>query len=332
MTDKYDANLYDRNLGLEAVRVTEAAAIACINHIGRGDKNAADGAAVDAMRAAFNRMDIDGTVVIGEGEMDEAPMLYIGERVGSKRAGSVKVDIALDPLEGTTPCSQGMEGSCSVVAFAKHGNLLNAPDIYMDKIAVGKGLPTGIVDLDRSPKENIVAVARAKGKSPRDMTICTLNRDRHSYIIDAARALGARVQLIENGDVAGVIACALTEKTGVDMFIGKGGAPEGVIAAAALRCVGGQMQGRLCPEDDAEIARMQKWGLHDATVKYTLEDMAKGDVMFCATGITDSMLAKGVRVVNDRIYTETLMMRSKTGTVRTVLGEHDLVRKDWVWI
>ena len=332
MSDKYDANLYDRNLGLEAVRITEAAAIACLNHIGRGDKNAADGAAVDAMRAAFNRMDIEGTVVIGEGEMDEAPMLYIGEKVGSGRPNSVKVDIALDPLEGTTPCSQGMEGSCSVVAFAKQGNLLNAPDIYMDKIAVGKGLADGIVDLDRSPTENIVAVARARGKSPKDMTICTLNRERHTYIIDAARALGARVQLIENGDVAGVIACALTDKTGVDMFIGKGGAPEGVIAAAALRCIGGQMQGRLCPEDDAEIARMAKWGITDVSIKYNITDMADGDVMFCATGITNSMLAKGVQVIKDRIYTESLMMRSKTGTVRTVLGEHDLVRKDWIWV
>lgn len=330
MTNTYDPNLYDRNLGLESVRVTEAAAIACLNHIGRGDKMAADGAAVDAMRAAFNRMEIDGTVVIGEGEMDEAPMLYIGEKVGSGKGP--KVDIALDPLEGTTPCSQGMEGSCSVVAFAEQGQLLNAPDIYMDKIAVGKGLPDGIVDLDRTPTENIVAVARAKGKQPQDMTICTLNRDRHNYIIDAARALGARVQLIENGDVAGVIACAMTEKTGVDMFIGKGGAPEGVIAAAALRCVGGQMQGRLCPENKAEIARMRKWGLEDDSTKYNVQDMANGDVMFCATGVTDSMLGRGVRIVGDRILTETVMMRSKTGTIRTVIGEHDLVRKDWVWL
>ncbi len=321
--------MYDRNLALEAVRVTESAAIACLKLIGRGDKIAADGAATDALRSALNRMDIKGTVVIGEGEMDEAPMLYIGEEVGT--GTGPEVDIALDPLEGTTPCADGMDDSTSVIAFAEKGKFLNAPDIYMEKIAIGGGYPIGTISLSRTPKENIMAVAKAKGVDPSELTVCTLKRDRHQYIVDDARALGARVKFIENGDVGGVLSCGLTDSP-VDIFIGKGGAPEGVIAAAALQCVGGQMQAKLIPEDEAEIARCHKWKITDLEKIYDLDELASGDVMFCATGITDGPMAKGVYIKGNRIVTETLMMRSKTGTVRKIHAEHDLDRKDWVWL
>ena len=319
--------MYDRNLALEAVRVTEAAAIACLKLVGRGDKMAADGAATDALRDALNRMDIRGTVVIGEGEMDEAPMLYIGEEVGT--GNGPEVDIALDPLEGTTPCADGMDDSTSVIAFAEKGKFLNAPDIYMEKIAVGGGLPAGVISLAKTPKENIIAVAKAKGVSTSEITLCTLKRDRHQYIVDDARSLGARIKFIENGDVGGVLSTALVDSP-VDIYIGKGGAPEGVIGAAALVCLGGQMEAKLTPEDDAEIARCHRWDITDLEKIYTLDELASGDVMFCATGITDGPMAKGVYIKGDRIVTETLMMRSKTGTMRRIHAEHNLDRKDWV--
>ncbi len=316
-----------KNLSLQAVRVTEAAAIASYNYIGKGDKNAADGAAVDAMRSALNHLDIKGTVVIGEGEMDEAPMLYIGEKVGSGLG--IEIDIALDPIEGTIPCANAMIDSTSVMAFAKKGNFLNAPDIYMDKIAVGKGLSPDVISLKKSPRENIINVAKAKGKKPSDMVICTLLRDRHQDIIDAARSLDAKVKFIDNGDVGGVIS-TFYPSADVDIYMGKGGAPEGVIAAAALRCIGGQMQARLCPDGAAEIKRCTKWGISDLDKIYNIDELANGDVIFCATGITSGPLADGVRIDGRTAITDTLLMQSRTGTIRKIHAMHNLNIKDWI--
>ncbi|WP_426958074.1 class II fructose-bisphosphatase [Muricoccus radiodurans] len=313
----------DRNLALELVRVTEAAAIASSRWIGRGDKNAADGAAVDAMRRAFDSVAIAGTVVIGEGEMDEAPMLYIGEKVGS---GGPEVDIAVDPLEGTSICARGMPNAIATVAVAEKGGFLHAPDIYMDKIAVGPGLPAGVVHLDAGPKENLRELARAKKAEIEDLVVCILDRDRHKEIIRACREAGARIMLIPDGDVAGVVACS-QPGAGVDMYLGWGGAPEGVLAAAALRCIGGQMQGRLIYEDDTQRERAKSMGIADPNRIFNVEDMARGDVMFSATGVTTGAMLRGVQRTTTSAVTHSIVMRSKTGTVRYVEGHHNFAVK-----
>jgi fructose-1,6-bisphosphatase II / sedoheptulose-1,7-bisphosphatase len=308
-------NYLDRVLTMEVGRCTEAAAIAASTMIGRGDKDGADQAAVTALREAFNKLEIDGTVVIGEGERDEAPMLYIGEKVGTGRGP--KVDIALDPLEGTTLTAKAMANALAVVAMAQDGSLLHAPDVYMDKIAVGPGYPEGVIDLDAPVEDNIAAVAREKGVTPADITLCVLDRPRHDGIIAGARKMGARVCLIPDGDVAGVF--HTTEPaTGIDMYVGQGGAPEGVLAAAALRCVGGQMQGRLVFRNDAERSRADRLGLKDLKRKYYLRDLASGDVFFAATGVTNGTMLDGVRWEPGFVYTHTVVMRSKTGTVRYI--------------
>ncbi|MFN3448098.1 MAG: class II fructose-bisphosphatase [Roseococcus sp.] len=314
----------DRNLALELVRVTEAAALSASRWVGKGDKNAADGAAVEAMRRAFDSVAIDGTVVIGEGEMDEAPMLYIGEKVGlyAKSGGGMRADIAVDPLEGTSLTAKGGPNAMSVVALAPRGGFLHAPDVYMDKIAVGPGLPPGVVDLDREPGENLRALAAAKGCEVGELTVCVLDRDRHKEIIRACRAAGARLMLIPDGDVFGVLAVAQPE-TGVDMYLGWGGAPEGVLAAAALRCIGGQMQGRLIFEDEGQVARAREMGLADPHRKYAMEEMASGEVMFAATGVTTGPLLRGVRLIPGGAVTHSIVMRSKSGTVRYVEGHHN---------
>ena len=313
----------DRNLALELVRVTEAAALASARWIGRGDKNAADGAAVDAMRTAFDTVAIEGTVVIGEGEMDEAPMLYIGEKIG---LGGPKVDIAVDPLEGTSICASGGPGSIATLAVAEHGGFLHAPDIYMDKIAVGPGLPAGVVDLDASVAENLRELARAKKSEINDLVVCILDRERHKEIIRACREAGARIMLIPDGDVSGLIAVSQPE-AGVDLYLGSGGAPEGVLSAAALRCIGGQMQGRLLYEDDTQIQRAREMGITDPNRKFAVDEMAKGDVMFAATGITTGPLLKGVRRNATAGYTHSIIMRSKTGTVRYIEAHHNFALK-----
>ena len=313
----------DRNLALELVRVTEAAALASSRWIGRGDKNSADGAAVDAMRRAFDSVAIHGTVVIGEGEMDEAPMLYIGEKVG---AGGPEVDIAVDPLEGTSICARGMPNAIATVAVAEKGGFLHAPDIYMDKIAVGPGLPEGVVHLDASPKENLKNLAQARKCAVEDLVVCTLDRDRHKDIIRACREAGARIMLIPDGDVAGVVACSQPE-AGVDMYLGWGGAPEGVLAAAALRCIGGQMQGRLIYEEEAQRERAKSMGISDPDRIFNVTDMAKGDVMFSATGVTTGAMLRGVRRTASGAITHSIVMRSKTGTVRYVEGHHNFTIK-----
>lgn len=314
----------DRNLALETVRVTEAAAIASARLMGRGDEHAADQAAVDAMRNALNVLDIDATVVIGEGERDEAPMLYIGEKVGNGKGP--KMDIALDPLEGTTITATGGANAIACLAMASEGNFLAAPDIYMDKIAVGPDLPEGVVDLESPPADNLARLAKAKGVDVTELVVLILDRPRHAELIAAVRKAGARIRLIKDGDVAGVIATARTE-TGIDIYMGSGGAPEGVLAAAALRCIGGQFQGKLLFRNDDEIARAERWGVTDRNRVYDLLDLAKGDVMFAATGVTDGTMLKGVRRTSKGVYTHSIVMRSKTGTVRTIEAEHNVPRK-----
>jgi fructose-1,6-bisphosphatase II / sedoheptulose-1,7-bisphosphatase len=320
--------LVDRNLALELVRVTEAAALAASRWIGRGDKNAADGAAVEAMRRAFDTVAITGTVVIGEGEMDEAPMLYIGEKVGlyAKAGGGPEVDIAVDPLEGTSITAKGGPNAIATVALAEKGGFLHAPDIYMDKIAVGPGLPEGVVHLDASPAENLRELAKAKGCEISDLMVCTLDRDRHKDLIKACRAAGARITLLGDGDVAGVINVSQAE-AGIDIYMGSGGAPEGVLAAAALRCIGGQMQGRLMFEDEDQVARAKTMGIDDPKRIYTIEQMARGNVMFAATGVTSGAMLRGVRRTPGGAYTHSIVMRSKSGTVRYVEGHHNFARK-----
>ncbi len=313
----------DRNLALEAVRVTEAAALAASNLMGRGDEKAADQAAVDAMRGALNSLDIDGTVMIGEGERDEAPMLYIGEKVGT--GNGPRVDIALDPLEGTTLTAKGGPNALAVIALAAEGGFLNSPDVYMNKIAVGGGLPPGVIDLDASPGDNIRRLAEAKDCEPANLVVCILDRPRHAELIAAVREAGARINLISDGDVAGVIATA-TPNTGIDMYMGSGGAPEGVLAAAALRCIGGQMEGRLLFRNEDERNRARRLGIDDFDRKYALEDMAGGDVMFAATGVTDGSMLEGVRRFAGGARTHSIVMRSKTGTVRWIAARHDFVR------
>ncbi len=315
-----EEKIIERILTLELVRVTERAAVASARLRGRGDEKAADQAAVDAMRRELNRLPIDGTVVIGEGERDEAPMLFIGERLGT-RTGP-RVDIAVDPLEGTTLCAKDMPGSIAVMAMAEGGTLLNAPDVYMDKIAIGPGYPAGVVDLDMSPEENVRALAKAKGVKPGEITVLVLDRPRHEHIISGVRRAGASVRLITDGDVAGVIFTAQAAQTGVDMYIGTGGAPEGVLAAGALRCVGGQMQGRLILDTEAKRERAFKMGIKDPTKKYDMRELASGDVIVCATGVTDGALLRGVRFGHDVIETETVIYRSVTGTVRRIQAEH----------
>jgi fructose-1,6-bisphosphatase II / sedoheptulose-1,7-bisphosphatase len=308
-------------LVLEMVRVTEAAAVAASKLIGRGNEKAADHAAVEAMRAALNTLEIDGTVVIGEGERDEAPMLFIGEKVGAAQGHGPQIDIALDPLEGTTITAKAGVNALAVLAIAEKGCLLNAPDVYMDKLAVGPGYPEGVIDLDRSASDNVRAVAAAKGVDPSDIITCVLDRPRHEALIAELRALGCGVMLIPDGDVAGVIAVTDPDTT-IDLYMGSGGAPEGVLAAAALRCVGGQFKGRLLFRNDAERARAAKWGVEDLNRIYDLHDLAQGDVIFAATGVTDGSLLKGVKRRKSCINTESVVMRASTGTVRWVRGEH----------
>ena len=315
------SSVLDRVLVLEMVRVTEAAAIAASKLIGRGDEKAADAAAVEAMRAALNELPMDGTVVIGEGERDEAPMLYIGEKVGSAQGSGPGIDIALDPLEGTTITAKAGPNALAVLAIAEKGCLLNAPDVYMDKLAIGPGYPEGTIDLARSPTENVRAIAAAKGVQPDEIIACVLDRPRHAELIAELRSLGCGVQLIPDGDVAGVIATTNPD-TGVDVYMGSGGAPEGVLAAAALRCVGGQIQGRLLFRNDDERGRARRWGIEDLDRIYRLEDMAQGDCIFAATGVTDGSLLRGVHRGSNCLTTESIVMRASSGTVRRVTGEH----------
>ena len=316
------SKILDRVLVLEMVRVTEAAAMAAAKLIGRGDEKAADAAAVEAMRIAFDGLYMDGTVVIGEGERDEAPMLYIGEKVGGALGTGPKIDIALDPLEGTTITAKAGPNALAVLAAGEEGCLLNAPDVYMDKLAVGPGYPAGIIDLDKSVTENVTAVAKAKGVEPHEIIVCVLDRPRHEKLIAELRSIGCGIQLIPDGDVAGVIATTNPDTT-VDMYMGTGGAPEGVLAAAALRCVGGQFKGRLLFRNDDERLRAKKWGIEDLDKVYDLEELARGDCIFAATGVTDGSLLEGVKNLRDgRITTESVVMRASSGTVRWVKSEH----------
>jgi fructose-1,6-bisphosphatase II / sedoheptulose-1,7-bisphosphatase len=315
----------ERILTLELARVTEAAAIAAWRQVGRGDERAADQAAVDAMRTALNTCNFDGTIVIGEGERDEAPMLFIGEKVGA--GTGPKVDIALDPLEGTTLTAKAMANALAVVAVAEGGTLLNAPDTYMDKIAIGGGYPDGVVDLDDEPAGNVLALAKAKGVKPHEITACILDRPRHEKIIASVRKAGAAIRLISDGDIAGVIHCA-EPATGIDIYLGQGGAPEGVLAAAALRCIGGQIQGRLVFRNDEERRRADKWGISDLNRKYKTADMASGDVMFAATGVTDGSMLEGIHRQGAFLSSHTVVMRSATGTVRWIKARHVAGRKD----
>src|SRR5271154_3722963 len=325
MTARRLEDVSDRNLALELVRVTEAAAIAASRWIGRGKKNEADGAAVEAMRKAFDTVAIDGTVVIGEGEMDEAPMLYIGEKVGQ---GGPAMDIAVDPLEGTSITAKGGPNAIATVALAEQGNFLHAPDIYMEKIAVGGGLPDDVVALDAPVAENLKNLALAKRVDISELMVCMLDRDRHAETIAKIRAAGARIMLIGDGDVAGVIA-ASQPGTGIDIFLGSGGAPEGVLSAAALRCIGGQMQGKLLFEDDTQIERARTMGVTDPNKIYTLKEMAKGDVMFAATGVTTGPMLRGVVRAGSGAVTHSIVMRSKSGTVRYVEAHHNFATKTW---
>ena len=304
----------DRMLSLGLARVSEAAAHASARLIGRGDEKAADQAAVNAMRDQLNLLDIAGTVVIGEGERDEAPMLYIGEEVGTGHGP--EVDIALDPLEGTTLTAKDMPNALTVIAMAPRGTLLHAPDVYMDKLAIGPGLPKNVISLEMSPTDRVVELAKAKKCKPTDITVCILERPRHEEMIKEVRATGAAIRLITDGDVAGVIHCAESEITGIDMYMGSGGAPEGVLAAAALRCLGGQFYGQLIFRNDDEKARARKAGIRDLGRIYDRDALVGGDVIFAATGVTDGSLLAGVRCLRSHVETETLLLRSKTGTVR----------------
>src|SRR3954470_15016252 len=314
----------ERVLSIEIVRVTERAAVSAARLRGQGKDKASDQAAVDAMRRELNKLPIEGTVVIGEGEMDEAPMLFIGEQVGNKTGA--QVDIAVDPLEGTVLCAKNMPGAIATLAMAEAGTLLHAPDCYMDKIAIGPGYPKGTIDLDAPAEENIIRLAKAKGVKAAEITAILLDRPRHAKIIDAVRKTGAAVTLISDGDVAGVIHCA-EPKTGIDIYLGIGGAPEGVLSAAALRCIGGQMQCRLILDTEERRERSLKMGIKDPKKKYEIEDMVRGDCLFAATGVTTGSMLRGVRFRNDVIETETVVMRSVTGTVRWIRAEHRQLEK-----
>ena len=304
----------DRLLSLGLARVSEAAAIAATKFIGSGDEKKADQAAVDAMRAQLNMLDINGVVVIGEGERDEAPMLYIGEKVGSGLGPGA--DIALDPLEGTTLTAKDMPNALSVIAMGPRGSMLHAPDVYMDKLAIGPGYSKDVVHLDMSPTERVKALAKEKKCAVREITVCVLERPRHNELIGELRQAGARIRLITDGDVAGIIHCAETEITGVDMLMGLGGAPEGVLAASALKCLGGQIQGRLVFRTNDEIKRAEKAGINDMNKIYSLNDMVTKEVIFAASGVTDGSMLKGARVIGNMLETDTILMRSKTGSIR----------------
>lgn len=327
MTDRNETGILDRNLALEVVRVTEAAALSASKWMGRGDEKAADQAAVDSMRIALNGMDIEGTVVIGEGERDEAPMLYIGEKVGTGKGP--KIDIALDPLEGTTICATGGPNALAVIAMAVDGGFLNAPDVYMDKIAIGPGLEKDLINIDNTPLSNLQNLAKAKKVDISDLVVCILDRPRHEELIHKTRESGARIMLISDGDVAGIIATA-SKETGVDMYVGSGGAPEGVLAASALRCIGGQMWGRLTFRNDDEKGRATRLGISDFNKIYTMNELAHGEVMFAATGVTDGSMLRGVRRWSSGASTQSIIMRSKTGTVRTISAEHNFSKKSLI--
>jgi fructose-1,6-bisphosphatase II / sedoheptulose-1,7-bisphosphatase len=310
----------DRILTLELVRVVERAAVAAARLRGRGDEKAADQVAVDAMRAELNRLPIRGTVVIGEGERDEAPMLYIGEEVGTGEGP--EVDIALDPLEGTTICAKNLPNALAVIAIAEKGTLLYAPDVYMQKIAIGPGYPKGLVDIDAPAKDNIANLAKAKGVPVAEITACILDRPRHAKLIEEVRATGVAIRLIGDGDVAGVIHTTDPDETGIDIYLGTGGAPEGVLAASALRCIGGQMQGRLLLDTPEKVARAAKMGVSDPSKIYTMNEMARGETLFAATGVTDGNMLSGVRFGRHDIQTHTIVMRSSSGTVREIKARH----------
>jgi fructose-1,6-bisphosphatase II / sedoheptulose-1,7-bisphosphatase len=317
--------ILERVLSLEIVRVTERAAVAAARLRGRGAEKKSDQAAVDAMRRELAGIHVDGTVVIGEGEMDEAPMLFIGEKVGTK--SGPKVDIAVDPLEGTTLCAKNMPGAIATLAMAEAGTMLHAPDIYMDKIAVGPGYPKGVVDLDAPADENIRALAKAKGVKPENLTAMILDRPRHADLIAAVRKAGAAVSLITDGDVAAVIHTADPDKSGIDIFLGIGGAPEGVLAAAALKCIGGQMQTRLVIDTEEKRERAARMGIKEPKKKYLIDDMVKGECLFAATGVTDGRMLRGVQFGNAMIETETVLMRSTSGTIRWIRAEHRRLAK-----
>ncbi len=322
--------IMDRNLALEVGRVTEAAALAASNWVGRGDKEAADAAAVEAMRSTFNGLHMRGRVVIGEGERDEAPMLYIGEEVGDGKGP--RIDIALDPLEGTTPTAKGMSNALAVVAMTDEGGFLNAPDVYMDKIAVGPGVDPAILDLDAPLADVLMKLAKEKDRNVEELTVCVLDRPRHQHLIDSARSVGARIHLIQDGDVSAVIATTELD-TGIDIYVGQGGAPEGVLAAAALQCTGGAMLGRLMFRNDVERGRAERWGITDFDRVYHTDDLAKGDnVMLAMTGVTDGSILPGVKRFKGGAKTTSLVMRSKSGTVRTIEATHNLQRKTWLKI
>jgi fructose-1,6-bisphosphatase II / sedoheptulose-1,7-bisphosphatase len=322
-----DPSYNDRNLAMELVRVSEAAALSSSLLVGRGDEKMADQAAVNAMRRTLNILDIDGTVVIGEGERDEAPMLFIGEKVGTGKGP--KIDIALDPLEGTSITARGGANALAVVALAQAGGFLHAPDVYMDKIAIGAGLPAHVVDLDATPAENIRNLSKAKGADPSDIQVCILERPRHTELIAKVRETGARIMLIGDGDVSAVIASSQPD-AGIDLYLGQGGAPEGVLAAAALHCIGGFMQGRLIFRNDDEKARAKKAGITDLNRKYEMHDLAKGDVMFSATGVTNGTMLRGVRRFAGGAETHSAVMRSKSGTVRYISAHHNFRKKPFV--
>jgi len=309
----------DRMLTMEMARVVEAAAGAAARERGQGDEKRADQVAVDAMRTELNNLPISGRIVIGEGERDEAPMLYIGEEVGM---GGPEVDIALDPLEGTTICAKNQPNSLAVIAIAERGKLLYAPDVYMDKIAIGPGYAPGTINIDATPTENLNAVAKAKGVKVSEVSTCVMDRPRHSKLIEEIRAAGAAVRLIGDGDVAGIIHTTEPEETGIDLYMGIGGAPEGVLAAAALRCTGGQMQGRLILDSQEKIERAGRMGVSDPDKAYTMDEMAQGDVLFAACGVTDGNMLKGVKFARDHIMTDTVCMRSSTGTIRWIKARH----------
>jgi len=318
-----DKAVMDRNMAIEAVRVTEAAALAAADWVGRGNEKEADAAAVDAMRTALNKLKIEGTVVIGEGERDEAPMLFIGEKVG---AGGPKTDIALDPLEGTTITAKANANAMATLALAPDGGFLNAPDVYMEKIAIGGGYPDGLIDIEAAPADNLAKLAKAKGVGVSELTVCILDRPRHEELITAVREAGARIFLISDGDIFGVMATS-DPASGIDMYLGSGGAPEGVLAAAALQSIGGQIQGKLLFRNDDEIARARRLGIEDLDRVYSRDDLASGDVIFAATGVTDGAMLKGVRRHGDRAETHSIVMRSITGTVREVITRHNFSRK-----
>ena len=312
--------LLHRSLTLELVRVTERAAIAAAAWRGKGDEKAADRAAVEAMRSELGHVGITGRIVIGEGERDEAPMLFIGEDVGSGKGP--EVDIAVDPLEGTTLCAKNQPDSICVLAMAERGGLLNAPDVYMQKVAIGAGYPDGTVDLDMSPRENIESLARAKGVPVNEVTAVMLDRPRHAALLEELRSTGCAIKLLSDGDIAGIIHAVNTEETGIDIYMGSGGAPEGVLAAAALRCIGGQMQGRLLLDNEEKRERARRMGITDPNRKYRSDELASGDVLFAATGVTDGFLLDGVRFRKDHVRTSTVVMRSWSRTVRWIAAEH----------